>query len=111
MITVKELKDTIDAILLNKRVEPDSPVLITLAEKSIGPTASCSVCSASVGFDWEHGQFRLEPSKSLVTKENTHTALLKCEVIEDVHIYWCGHCVHKVNKNDCYCKVCGRKLV
>lgn len=91
----------------------DIPVLITLSENSMGARSSSNVKYAGLGFDWEHGQFRIEPEKSLVRKGNSLTDP-KCTVrrqYDGRNYYFCPRCSSKISKNDCYCRFCSQKLV
>ena len=109
-----ELKTIIDSTIENLRYEkPENiSVLITLSESSIGPRASSSVKYASLGFDWEHNQFRLQPRKPLVTKGNSLTDVknITCKQFEGRNYYFCPRCQQKISKNDSFCRYCSQKL-
>ena len=63
-MTLRELKNSVDFALAHG-CTGEEEVLITLATQSVGARASARVSSANNGFDWEHGQFRIEPEISL----------------------------------------------
>jgi YHS domain-containing protein len=113
-VNLKELKLIIDSTIDNLHYEkPENiPVLITLSESSIGSRAASSVEYAGMGFDWERGQFRLEPSKSLVTKGNNLTDIksIDCRQYDGRNYYFCPRCQQKISKNDSYCRYCSQKL-
>lgn len=68
-MNLKELKTYIDNIYNSCRNPENISILITLCEGSIGPRASAGVKNMHLGFDWEHGQFRIEPEIPLVRKD------------------------------------------
>lgn len=67
-ITVAELAESLCSAMKNG-VNPDTPVKITLYEHSVGARAYTLIDSAHLGFDWETGDFRIEPEQALVHKE------------------------------------------
>ena len=69
-VTVAQLAENL-CVAMENGISPDTPVKITLAEESCGPRAWSLVSSAMLGFDWETGDFRIEPMQPLVKKENT----------------------------------------
>lgn len=114
-MNLEELKYIVDRTIehLHDYENPkEIPVLITLSENSIGSRASCEVSFVGMGFDWEHGQFRIEPSKSLVRKGNAPTDTKKIIRHEfGGQKFWaCPKCVMKVAKDDGYCRHCGQRL-
>lgn len=110
-----ELKKIIDYTIKNLHSyqhPQEIPVLITLSESSIGSRAASGIKYAGLGFDWERGQFRLEPTKTLVTKGNAlnDKKSVKCKQFEGRNFYFCPRCDSKIAKNDSYCRDCGQKL-
>ena len=70
-MNLKELKNIVDFAIenLQHHQNPEEiSVLITLSESSVGSRASSTIKYVGMGFDWEHGQFRIEPV-TLVSKE------------------------------------------
>ena len=70
-MTLLRLKQIIDSTIsgLREYEDPDKiPVLLTISSihPVIGSEPSCGIRWAGMGFDWEHGQFRLYPSVPLV---------------------------------------------
>lgn len=114
-MNLKELKEIVDFEIKNLREyekPEDISVLITLSESSMGARASSSIKYIGMGFDWEHGQFRIEPSLSLVRKGNALTDV-KPVVKDDfsgVKFWACPKCRLKVAKDDIFCRHCGQKL-
>ncbi len=114
-MNLKELKTIIDFTLehLQPHQNPEEiDVLITLSETSIGSRASSAIKYAGMGFDWEHGQFRLEPVKQLVCKGNTLTDVkeVQCRQYDGRNYYFCPRCQNKISKDDKYCRYCSQKL-
>lgn len=105
----------VDFSIKNLHISQNSeeiPILITLSENSIGPRASCEIKSAGLGFDWEHNQFRIQPTDELVHKENRYLDVkpVKCKQYDGRKYYVCSICQQKISKNDRYCRYCGQKL-
>ncbi|MFS0643835.1 hypothetical protein [Siminovitchia sp. 179-K 8D1 HS] len=113
-MNLMELKTIIDTTIEHLCYEkPENvPVLITLSESSVGARASSAVRYAGLGFDWEHNQFRIEPSKTLVTKGNSLTDVkeVTCRQYEGRNYYFCSRCQQKISKNDSFCRYCSQKL-
>lgn len=47
----------------------NAEVVITISEPSIGSRAKVGIDSIYPGFDWEHGQIRIESEKPIVLKK------------------------------------------
>ena len=114
-MNLEELKENIDSTIrhLNDYENPKNiMVLISLEESSMGGRASSGVNCVGMGFDWENGQFRIEPTKSLVNKGNAITDIKKvtCWEYNGRKYYKCPRCESKVTKDDNYCKFCSQKL-
>lgn len=112
-MNLQELKKTVDdSIGICICSDPNKiPVLITLAEKSVGARASCGVGFAFMGIDWEHGQFRIEPDTMIVRLlEEGIAEEVTCEIIDGKKYYFCPNCESRIAKNDFYCRYCGQKL-
>ncbi len=110
-----QLKKSVDSTIehLPKHQNPeDIKVLISLSDSSIGPRASTLVKYACMGFDWESGQFRMEPEIELVSKGNSLNDIkeIKCRIYQGKNYYVCAKCENKVSKNDRYCKHCGQRM-
>lgn len=90
----------------------DIEVLITLSDASVGARASSRVEHAGLGFDWEQGQFRLSPSKPLVTMGNNFSdvKLAACRTYDGRKYYCCTRCDSRVAKDDKFCRRCGQRL-
>lgn len=114
-MNLSELKSTVDFTIkhLQDHQKPeDINVLITLEENSVGARAYSGVRYVGMGFDWEHGQLRIEPTKKLISKENALTNVKSITKLEfGGRSYWgCPRCTQKIAKDDFYCRHCGQKL-
>jgi hypothetical protein len=113
-MNLAELKTIVDRSIEQLKFEkPENvSVLITLSESSMGARASSCVKYAGLGFDWERGQFRFEPDKSLVTKGNNLIDIkgVVCRQYEGRNYYYCPRCQQKISKDDSYCRFCSQKL-
>lgn len=107
----KVIIDRANSNLYNKKPSEIS-VLITLSESSMGARASSDIKYANMGFDWESGQFRIEPSKLLVTKGNSLTDIrsVVCRQYNGRNYYFCPRCDEKISKSDFYCRRCSQRL-
>jgi hypothetical protein len=90
----------------------DIEVLITLSDASVGARASSRVEHAGLGFDWEQGQFRISPSKPLVTMGNnlSDVRLVGYRIYDGRKYYYCTRCDSRVAKDDKFCRHCGQRL-
>ena len=114
-MNLKELKNTIDFTIERLHDYEDLneiPVLITLSDKSIGSRASSIITYAGMGIDWEHGQFRIEPAKHLVSKGNSLVDIksIVCRPFDSRNYYYCPRCEGKASKDDKYCRHCSQRL-
>jgi hypothetical protein len=114
-LNLSELKSTVDFTIeqLHDYENPEEiNVLITLDESSMGARASSGIRFVGMGFDWEHGQLRIEPTKKLVSKGNALTNIKNVARFEfGGQPYWgCPKCLQKIAKDDSYCRYCGQKL-
>lgn len=103
-----ELNTNVDKIIkyLPKTFTPEKvPVYITLSEPSLGGRAFTSISCITMGGDWEHGQFRIEPEDKLV-RESTVKAIYEIEPDE----YVCSKCGCFLQDNFKYCPKCGGKI-
>jgi hypothetical protein len=109
-----ELKKAVDLTIdhLHHQNPEEIEVVITVSENSMGARASSAVKYAGKGFDWENHQFRLEPSRALVSKGNSLTDVksVVCRQSEGRNFYFCPRCGQKISKSDHYCRDCSQKL-
>ena len=111
-MNLKELIDSLNFIK-DKNVDfLNSPVLITLSSNSVGARAACTIRNVSVGFDWEHGQIRIEPNGKLIKKEFSRDIKKEVKSMEfsGQKFTACPICILKVSKQDSYCRHCGQRL-
>ena len=113
-MTLKELRESIDLALSFQHDSEKNEVVITLVEPSVGGRANSKVRCAVNGFDWEKGQFRIEPVEELVRKgRDLKTAIPAKERLsfdKTCTVFRCPICDGKINKNDYFCRFCGQKL-
>lgn len=114
-MNLEELKYDVD-FAVNQLHEYENPknikVLINLSQSSVGARAFSEISYAGIGVDWEHGQFRIEPTKHLVRKGHNFTNVkpIICKEFNNRKYYICPRCEGKVTKNDKYCRYCGQLL-
>ncbi|MDP1712202.1 MAG: hypothetical protein Q8K86_07075 [Candidatus Nanopelagicaceae bacterium] len=65
-LTIREL---LEVLKTTSEKHLDDRIYVTLSIPAQGPRAWALIVSAHHGFDWEHGQFRLEPQFPLVPKD------------------------------------------
>lgn len=92
----------------------DKLLLVTTSDRSIGGRASVEIKGIYQGFDWEHGQIRIETDEQIVKKYNDRDIekdkWLFTERITNKKYSVCPCCTYRVGKKDNYCKHCGQKL-
>ena len=111
---LERLKIIIDTTIKNlqpHQLPHEIPVIITLSNNSVGARGGCDAKYAGMGFDWEHGQFRIEPSDRLVKLNASLNDILNPieKQFNNRRYYTCRRCESKVGKEDKYCKYCGQK--
>lgn len=110
----KKLKEVIDFYINNGHENDD--VVITLSEPSIGCRAFSDIRYVASGFDFEHGQIRIEPEKSLLSKTKDRDAPMKpwAKTYDYGNrkqtIIHCPICENKLRKADKYCSKCGQMI-
>lgn len=114
-LSVMDLKKAIDLTIEHSNNYTDFnevPVLVTMAEPSLGSRAAAAVICAGMGFDWESGQFRLDTNKELVNKGNTLSDVkpVVCRPYDGRNLYWCPRCGNRVSKDDHFCRSCGQQM-
>lgn len=91
-------------------------VLITLSQNSVGARASVGVQDVYAGFDWEHGQIRIETTEPIIKKYNNRDIgkPVRCKEYDDGIrkriIRRCPVCENHLHKNDKYCSKCGQAI-
>ena len=111
-MTAKELFDHLKWYLEEREVDPDTPVLITLSDSSIGGRASVDIQGLYTGMDWEQGQLRIEPKEKIfrnIKRMDTSVDITR-EISGGVSFNACGRCRMRVAKDDMFCRHCGQKL-
>ena len=111
-MTLGELADRVKWLLSTKRVNENTPILISLADPSIGGRASAEVYNVYAGFDWEEGQVRIEPKIELfknIKRLDNPIGIVR-EEFGGVSFNACGKCHMRIAKDDKYCRWCGQRL-
>jgi hypothetical protein len=114
-MNLEQLKRIIDGTIgdLKGYENPSEiPVLISLSNGSVGARSSCEVSHVEIGFDWESGQFRIEPSMRLVKLGTSFTDIQtpRVEEFDGRKYYFCMRCESKISKDDKFCRYCSQKL-
>lgn len=111
-MTAKQLYEHLKFYLESKEINEDTPVLITLADASVGGRANVEINSVCLGFDWESGQLRIEPKEKIF--RNIHRFEVPIGVIREefggVKFNACGKCHMRIAKDDRFCRHCGQRL-
>ena len=114
-MVLKELKQHVD-YLVESGHENDT-VIVTTVDNSVGARAGSGIYSINAGFDWEHGQIRIQPETKLVRYGNSRDDCLipRIEVYEypngrKRHIINCRRCENQLKKDDRYCSRCGQMV-
>lgn len=113
---LSELKRVVDFSVGLWRDEKDPEVLITLANNSIGGRAATSVQHVGMGFDWESGQFRIEPEQRLYREGRTLEDPIKTIAFKYIYdkkvrvIHHCPKCEAVVQKGAKFCSQCGQHI-
>jgi hypothetical protein len=109
-LTLSELKIHVDEYV---RVgHGDDVVLITLSQSSVGARASTAVSCIFPGFDWEHGQMRIEPEKPVCLRGRAKDDMMPIRMFaysSPRPFYECP-CGTQVKKDSHYCQHCGQHL-
>lgn len=111
-MTAQELFDHLKWYLEEREIDPDTPVLITLSDSSIGGRASVGIQGLYAGMDWEQGQLRIKPKEMIfrnIKRMDTPVGITR-ETFGGVGFNACGRCSMKVAKDDTFCRHCGQRL-
>ena len=111
-MTAQELFDHLKWYLEVREVDPNTPVLITLSDSSIGGRASVGIQGLYTGMDWEQGQLRIQLKEKIfrnIKRMDVPVGIIR-ETLEGVSFNACGKCMMKVAKDDTFCRYCGQRL-
>lgn len=111
-MTLNDLKSHVDEYV--KIGHGNDTVLITLSQPSVGGRASTGVIGIYPGFDWEHGQMRIEPAQQICPRGRTKDDIMKIRIFaysSPKPFYNCPVCEEHVKKDSKYCQRCGQHLV
>ena len=109
-MTLKEMTIRLNDFL--KTNDPDTEVLITLSDRSVGGRAAARIQGIYSGIDFEHGQLRIEPAEKIFRNINRfdHAVGTIKQEFGGVKFTACSNCWMKVSKDDLYCRHCGQRL-
>ncbi len=112
-MTLTELKNAIDTALQFERNTDNIDVVITtvLPYITYGQRPCMDVRYVGMGFDWESGQFRIEPEEKLMcVKHDTPQPVMEWH--ENYHCPKCEHMLSgkRKNKDIRYCSKCGQAV-
>lgn len=111
-MTLKELKTAIDAALRFEHNPENINVVISteLPYITCGQRPGVEVRYAGMGFDWEAGQFRIEPKEKVMAVKHD----VPQTVIEWEGNYHCPKCEYRLsrsrNRNIRFCSKCGQAV-
>lgn len=112
-----KLKQIVD-LSFNTTHEPESvSVVITTCGESVGAREFSDVSFVGLGFDYEHGQLRIEPNDKLYKENKTSKDAQQILLIEYLYdkrksqSYHCPICKAKVPSDSKYCSYCGKSLL
>ena len=112
-MTLRELKNAIDTALQFEKNPENIDVVITtkLPFATCGQRPCVGVRHVGIGFDWEQGQFRIEPKEKLMAVK--HDAPQK--VMEWNGNYHCPKCEYMISKGRRanvikFCSKCGQAV-
>lgn len=113
-LTVQEVINTLQHYISFDEEIKEKELLITTNDKSIGSMAYVTIQDIYQGFDWEHGQIRIETNMPIVKKYNSRDIekpkWIFTEEISNKKYIVCSACESRIGKKDEYCKHCGQKL-
>jgi len=116
-MTLVELKKFVDFAVEHSDKPEDIKVVITLANPSVGSRAYSEINYVGLGFDYEHGQFRIEPEDKLRKEGRTLDDVDRMIVFQYLYdkkttfSYHCPNCEEKLPKTAHFCTKCGKRVV
>lgn len=115
MIKLIKLKETVDRLCNSGHSE--DIVVVTLNQPSVGPRAFTNVSGLYSGFDWEHGQIRIDTEDKILSKEKDRDNVIE-PIVKEYNILdnkrsivrKCRICENKLRIADKYCSNCGQRV-
>ena len=112
-MTLTELKNAIDTALQFERNPDNIDVVITtvLPYMTCGQRPCMDVRYVGMGFDWEHGQFRIEPKEKLMAIKHDEPQMVM-EYRGNYHCPKCEYMISQRKKLDAirFCGKCGQAV-
>lgn len=114
-MNLKEFKNVIDSIYdgLTFSKPEEISVVITTSEPSFGGRAYSDINAIHLGFDWEHNQLRINPTKKLVGlgKDLPDEVEVYSRTYDKKECYFCPRCNGFIGAKDKFCRHCGQKFL
>ena len=111
-MTLKELKNAVDTAMQFERNPENVDVVIstTLPYSTCGQRPCTYVRYVGMGFDWEQGQFRIEPKEKLMEIKHDVPQMVM-EWMGNFHCPKCEYMISKGRKADAmFCAKCGQAV-
>lgn len=114
-MNIKELKEKLN--FYEKRLDENDPVVIELAEPSVGTKAHCDVENIATGIDWDMGKLWIYPKKKLLSYEKDRDIPQMAYRITYTKYpgskkqIKCPKCESHLRKTDKYCSNCGQAIL
>ena len=114
-MTLKDFQEKLAFYI--KNMDDNAPVVIALAEPSVGISANCDVKTIRTGIDWDSGKLWICPEKKLLSFEKDRDTPLKAYRITYTKYpgskrqIKCPKCEYILRKDDRYCPSCGQAIL
>ncbi len=115
-MNVTQLKTALDEGLEKHFLTGEEKILITVSEPSVASRAGVEVKNCAAGFDWEKGQFRIEPEEELTRKSRDRDTPMETWNVRYINdkgkrvVHHCRACEEEIEAGDKYCSRCGQAV-
>lgn len=114
-MNLNELKEMCEYYI--QQGHENDKIIITVSAPSVGQRSGVGIKSIYPGFDWEHGQIRIECDQELTPKNKDRDLPAKAykRVYTDnpkrkTTIINCPRCENHLRRDDKYCSRCGQAI-